>query len=733
MSFFLFLSFGFFSLITQIFLLRELSFLFIAHEISLAAGLSFWILWTGTGAVLPLKSEPFGKLLSKDFSGFLLPAFSALIMSLFIIPVRYSSFFIQSGVIPGFFEMLWLTAFLTLIPGVFNGLCIHILMTPLPEQAAKLPSELPACSGRSGSGVKGNAGSFYILETSGAVIAGFLTTAYLGFFPEFSILKAQICAGVLFLIVLFAHEKPKTIFKTAFSLICLALLVFAAKSDKRSMLYPHEPEHLHSIIQTPYSRILVIEKNSQKTFIENGFVSAHYPDIEGNEEPVHIPALSVKKPEKILVSGSKGLFFAEQIVKHKPQTLDLLEIDAAKALEFSRIIKISTASYNLIARDLREFIRENTGHKQYDLIMQAIPEPINGLTNKFFTREFFKEIKNIMSEHGVLSFQIPYSQTYLAPQQLFFSACVLNTLKEEFKNIHFSLGRHLTVMASKSKMEINPQTLAARYEKRKIKNKAVIPRLFPFYLDHYRMQWFNANLAKTKNAGINADFHPLSYFYMWKIWLSMFVSPKFFLASAALLIILLTLAIKLAKSSPVWIKQPETCGIFALGFWAMAFEVIILFIFQIHTGQVYWKMGMLFSSFMTGTACGGLIFRKTASSRNLYLILMSALAIISSIAGYAAVEKTQILNANMLLATSAACLTFAGAITGGFFVTAVGFGRTDSRRIYAADMYGSFAGGFLTSSILIPLSGIKTSMLLTAIPCFASILLFVVYPRAKEG
>ena len=42
----IFLLFGFYSLLAQVLLLREVAQLFTAHELSLAAALAAWLLWT---------------------------------------------------------------------------------------------------------------------------------------------------------------------------------------------------------------------------------------------------------------------------------------------------------------------------------------------------------------------------------------------------------------------------------------------------------------------------------------------------------------------------------------------------------------------------------------------------------------------------------------------------------------------------------------------------------------
>ena len=154
----MFLLFGFYSLLAQALLLREIAQVFTAHELSLAAALACWLLWTAAGVRLGARPAD-----GRAFSlGCIIFAVSA---PLNLLLARLAPGLLPGMSQPGLFTMLAGSALLCLPAGLANGYAAGAAMRlPAGRQAAT-----PAF--------------FYAAEAAGAAAAGLFTVFYYRYFP----------------------------------------------------------------------------------------------------------------------------------------------------------------------------------------------------------------------------------------------------------------------------------------------------------------------------------------------------------------------------------------------------------------------------------------------------------------------------------------------------------------------------------------------------------------------
>jgi len=60
---------------------------------------------------------------------------------------------------------------------------------------------------------------------------------------------------------------------------------------------------------------------------------------------------------------------------------------------------------HIFYQDGRAFLKET--RKRYDMIILNLPEPATAQINRFYTKEFFLEAREKLTEKGVLSFLVP--------------------------------------------------------------------------------------------------------------------------------------------------------------------------------------------------------------------------------------------------------------------------------------------------------------------------------------
>ncbi len=673
---------GLFSLLTQVFVLKELSDLLTAHEAALGLGLSAWLLWTAAGLALALKTPALARIL-EGVKGFL----SACIVFTFasgasLILLRKAGFLLKPGLAPGLLELILYSFLLTLPAALAGGVC---LARGLSEKRLE----------------------FYRAEGFGAAAGGLLTLLYAVYFPgtdPLFILGAAAPALILAAPGIPFHGVRKS---APAALACL--LFFGGARLKPPFSLPPWFTDASDYARTTGSRLAVIDSGAQKTFIDDGAVLAQMPLTEQAEIAVQLPLLAHNKPERILFIGPAGLLLAGEAKKHRPKEITVSDPDRFRT---AFILEQTAPGYERPAierADARLLLKAR--RKTYDLIFQTVPEPLNAAANRFFTVEFFREAGDALKKGGILAFTLPFSENYLPPERAYFAASILASAAAVFKHVKLAPGGTLIVLASDSPIDLAPETLARRCEARKIKNIYATPTAFPFLLDPYRRAWAGTMLGKIKDPPLNTDLNPIAYFYLWKMWLAMFVSPGTLTGLALMAAAFVLLLSRLPRPAQL-IKNRKSAGVFLTGFWAMGFEVAGLFMFQTASGQLTWKLGMLFAGFMAGSAAGGRVFKSFPCRAARVGAVLLGLALTAGLYAFAPRLGT--------LAPAASFPLFMGLLFGGgvvlgaYFAAASGPEEDGITRLYYSDLLGAALGAFIFSAAIIPLAGLRASLLWAA-------------------
>ena len=707
---------GLFSLLTQVFALKELSGLLTAHEAALGLGLSAWLLWTAAGLALALKTPALARLLEGP-KGFL----SACVLFAFasganLIILRKAGVLLKPGLAPGLLEMIVFSFLLTLPAALAGGAC---LARGLSEKRL----------------------AFYRAEGFGAAAGGLLTLLYAVFFPSTDPLLIVGLAALA--LILSAPGVPLTNAGKLAAAASVGLLFFSGTRMKPPFAIPPYFAGASACARTTGSRMAFLESVGQKTFIEDGAVLAQLPLPEQAEISVQLPLLTHDDPESILFIGPAGLLLSGEAQKHHPKSVTISDPD-----RFRTAFILERAGpgpeHALIERtDARLLLKAR--RQTYDLIFQTVPEPLNAAANRFFTLDFFRDAGAALKKGGILVFTLPFSENYLPPERAYFAASILASADAVFKHIELAPGGTLTVLASNSVIDLAPGTLTRRYDRRKIKNLYAAPSAFPFLLDPYRRTWARSALGKIKNPPLNTDLNPVAYFYLWKMWLAMFVSPGTLTGLAlisAVFALLLSQCLRRCRIKSLWpsdgrlprpaelLKNKETAGVFLAGFWAMGFEVVCLFMFQTASGQLTWKLGMLFSGFMAGSAAGGRVLRSFPRPTARAGALILALTLTAGLYTYA--SRLGALAPAISFPLFMGLLFGGGAALGGYFAAATDENEGGVPRLYYSDLLGAALGAFVFSAAIIPLAGLRASLLWAAAALMTGLLLTIPLPSKRK-
>jgi spermidine synthase len=664
---------GFFSLLAQVFVLKELSGLLAAHEAALGLGLSAWLLWTAAGMMLPAS-------LAAGRSGGAFFFYACVLFTAAagadLILIRNAGFLLKPGLLPGLFQLITLSFLLPLPAALANGVS---LARGLSEKRL----------------------GFYRADALGAAGGGVLTLAYALYFPGADPLLILGAAAVA--LVLSAPGAVNSAVRTAAAILIAALFLAGARLAPPFAL-PGAFKDAASYARASGSRLAMLEADGQKTFIEDGAVLAQFPPSEQAGIFAHLPLLAHNKPREILFTGPGGIFLAAEAEKHHPDSIMIADPDRFRAAFLLNSSGVAPGFAKIERTDARALL--GSGGK-YDLIFQTVPEPLNAAANRFFTKEFFLEAAAALKKGGILAFTLPFSENYLPAERAYLAASVLASASPAFKYMERIPCGTLLVLASDSPIDLTPAVLAGRYELRKLRTPYTAPANLPFLLDPNRRQWALAALGKIKTPPMNEDLNPAAYFYLWKMWLTMVVSPGELTGLALLAIALLAAAGRLLKPGGP-LRSRESAGVFLAGAWAMGFEMVALFMFQNHSGQLSWKLGMLFAAFMAGSAAGA--GAAEIFSRGLARALALALAFALTGGLYICAPRLAGFGLTGLFLIFMGFIFSGGAALGAYFAAAAG-ADGEAVKLYYSDLLGAALGGFVFSAALIPLAGLRAALI----------------------
>lgn len=751
---------------TQALLVRELMVSFAGNELSIGLVLGSWLLLEALGSAL------LGRLTSRVKEGRTAYVCLQILLALILVPMLYAALNLRRlvGAVPGQglgLPTIFLSSFLLLTPvGLIDG----AMFVAGCKMAALAHSDSSAAVRR-----------VYIGEAIGGIVGGFAFTYCLA--PYCHSVQIVLFLGVLNLasatsLLLLPLPNPAAKGRSGSRLrpsplapaILLAVmmgLLFTPVADRlhRDLVARQWPGfELAFYENSPYGNVAAIRQGEQITFLENGapILSAPVPDVAVVEEMVHLPMLFVPQPRRALVlSGGLGGVIGE-LLKYPLERIDYAELDpllihAVASLPTSLTqaelsaprLHVEPVDGRLLVRRLAALSSSSAeGNKQaaYDLILINLPYPTTLQVNRFYTVEFWRTVRSLLAEDGVLAFQLPGSLSYLSPAMRDLHNSLYLTLAQVFAHVRpIPDDMTLWLATPSAALETLPtETLVSRWQTRGVSASLITPFHIRLKLDERHLEWFWGALRAGRSVTVNRDLRPSGVLYGLEYWNEVFsptLVPYFALLrrvslpALAVPIVLLVLGGAIAVRSPRGKPfSPIASAIATTGFAGMAADLLILFAFQVFYGYVYQYVGLLVAAFMGGLSLGGwMMGREGRSHENagwprerrrllrleggllvFWLVLPVVLTLLHGITqrgGGSTIVGPALLALNAL----------AGFLVGAQFPLANRIYRRAHPEVvgtagllYAADLTGACAAAVLVSVALLPTLGIVQTCLLVA-------------------
>ncbi|MDD5556857.1 MAG: hypothetical protein PHN82_06355 [bacterium] len=723
---------GSFTVVAQVTFLREFLVVFLGNELCLGVVFSSWFLGFALGAAAAARparraraGEPLFPLVVSALL-FLAPAVVLLIRAsrllLAVPPGEY---------IP--FARLLLAA-----------LCLIVPFSFLVGFAFPFACLLALAGERRG--VR-NVGLAYVLDAVGCLAGGSIFSfALVGRVPPLPILIGW--AAALFAVLALgagpAGRRRAAALAVAVAACAAALASGAARRlDEWSVrvrwrsLNPDMPLLLST--DTRYENIAVARRNGQFDLFGNGQYYFSFPDPYGAAAAAHMIMTQHPSPGRVLLIGGGAGGMARVFLEHGLDLLRYIELDPALIRiteeclgeEEARVFRLPQV--RLSHGDGRRFIKE-TGER-FDMVVVNVPDPSTAMLNRFYTREFYREARAVLAPGGVLAARLSAPADYYGGEVASYVGSVYRTLRSVFPHVLVAPGEEHHFFASDSPAGATADlgALARRWAERGIATDAFTPH-------HYLIWWLPERVAFTRESleaaarvPLNTDLRPVTYYFNLIIWarhsgsavagalrvLERAGAGWFLAPLAALLLARLGWLLASGRRGARQTAFHALLAVGAMGFSAIALEIILIFAFQSIYGYAYQMMGLIVALFMAGLASGGYCSTRVVAHprrRTRPLLALAALALglyagivpsILRLVGASGARSEYVFAALILVTGFVAGLEFplAGAL---YERHAASIGRT-AARAGAADYLGACAGALLTGVVFVPLLGIAAA------------------------
>ncbi len=743
----IFVLIGAYSIAAQIYFIRELLVVFLGNELCIGIIFSGWFAGIGIGSCVG------GKIRKK--TDHVIPVFLVFVVLLCLLPFL---------LIP---VMRVVRAIFEVPPGGYASAAhiaaaTFISITPFSFMVGVV---FPlACRVLIGNSSRGSIeiGWVYIWESAGSLAGGIIISFLLiPMYPPMVVFAwgCLLIFSTSFLLACYVRQGSGFLKALLFFLSLVVLIVIIRGSPRDFDRYLEKlrwntfQTGLKLIVSrdSQYQNIVLAEAQEQYGIFGNGILSGTYPDEYQSALRAHFFLSEHPDPGRVLLIGGGITGFLKEMLKHPVKSVDYVELDP----EFVRIIypflkpgdkkAVKDRRVEVFHMDGRRFVKEAGG--KYDLVIVLTPDPSTALLNRFYTVDFFNEVRKILSDKGVLIIGMSSTANYISREIADYNGSLYAGLSNVFPFVMVVPGERNYFFAGTADglFTKDPGVLSMRYEKRNINTENFSPLLFEWLLQKDRIEFLENALTAKKDLHINTDFHPVTYFYNLVLWdmlsgekgeIGFFRDIKekgvwcFYIA--IVLIFLSGCMGFLVKNREIMIRFSCLWAIGTTGYAGMAMEMVLVFMFQSFFGYIYEKIGVVVALFMMGIAVGSLFMRRWLKrSQFVRFELLITLEII--IFAYAAaspfilslISKTANAGITPFFLTEYFyfVLIFVIALFTGMefplvchlLISSGCESGSTAGSVDAADHFGACFGSFLTGVVLLPLFGIQNTCFFIAL------------------
>lgn len=669
---------GYISGTVQIIFLREILNLSGGYEIAAGTVFACWILVSALGAKLA------GKVRNTNTVTLIAILPLASIFSL-IIYIILSKILIEEGVTPGIIYTLIITL-ISLIPFCFLS---GYLFVRLSYYANRETSLLP--------------GNSFAIETTGSMIAGMLVTLLSGnILGNFQILIAAILVYYI-IFLLTGRSRFRRLLAIIASFCVVAVIIFKPDTYIRNILL--SSVKVINSIDSKYGNIALSEYKGEESVFYNHRLIDYEQDEKQREEDIHYAMVQNDKPEDILIiSGGIDKHIQEVLKYGSVKSITYLERDPELiACTRDTTIEYPQADVTIVNDDAFRYIRRSKS--KFDVIISLLPEPDNIVTNRFFTHEYFLDLKEILNSDGIFMLKAGTSSSYISEQESGFLSTIYNSLNGVFSYILPIKGESFYLLCSDVRLKTAIPELISE---RSIENTYVNS----YYLNNEIIKFNSEQASAVIDSSLQKNLldKPVAVFYNQKHQLEKTGSSRLIVIVIICLLLLV----------PFFTGDNSARTMYSTSLNLAGTEIMALILIQSTAGNFYQLAGLLIAVAMGGLAIG------SSSKLNIGMKLIDMMsALLGLLAVLFALLSPSILtirNVSIPVIISLLLVIIPAVIAGYYYRRKTESGNSSSiiSGIYFADLCGAALGFMVIAGILVPMYGIKMTFYILAFINFAS-------------
>ncbi|MBM4025449.1 MAG: spermine synthase [Planctomycetes bacterium] len=811
------LTLGFVSQVGQVLLLRELLMVFHGNELSIGIILAAWMGWVGIGSAL-------GAILVE--AGKKTPAAAGLPTVLPSYPPTFlPSFLVSAGLGPALLVTIFLIrrlrGFFALGPGAYLSLgditvSSFVLMAPVCLLLG-LQFVLLSRLWRQTDGVAdtSGAGKTYIGEAAGNVLGGVLFTfvmvRHLNSFQSALVAGLLMPGAVLWLTrvkqdkkagggraVLGSYLPPllTSCLPTFIVVLLAAGGIWAVLGHLDVWAYRIQWRHFapqHRLVEThrsKYGNIAIVQRDDQYSFFQSGHLifstagpETNVPCLEEQDAAVlaHFALVQHEQPRRVLLLGGGLRGTLGAIVRHPVEQIDYIELDEVLTRVARPYVAESTRAaltdprVRLLHGDGRLFVKQ-AGQK-YDLVIVDVPDPATAVLNRYYTQEFFRQVRRRLHPDGVLVIGAVSTPGLRGTAVVNRNATLYHTLRSVFPSVLPVGGRFLFYAAGDASGQISAdaQVLGQRYLQRDIQTEGFSHHHFALLLEPSqlrRVNWilrhhgrnpdahragpqagplFPEPVAQQQRAEerlppvrsrffINSDFKPIGYYYTLMFWghltraghkevfSSLLRIEPWWILPVVGLLLGTSVTLRMADGTRARRRGAYYAVLVAVattGLSTMTLQIALLFSFQSTYGFVYEMVGLIVAIFMAGLALGTAFTHRYVADKanpNTLAMVQLSMAVLASLIAVVLPGVAQVESAALVLVLFSLLTFGAGWLNGVDFPLAAECCRALTRRaeraagtVYAVELFGGCLGAAVASAVVAPVLGFGACCWLAAI------------------
>ncbi len=751
-------SYGLFTIAAQSLLFREFITTFEGNDISVGIFFGSWLLWIGLGALLVYRARTFAEKLLDNVEILLLDYLPAFAIQLILIIQARELAGIESYALLPIRTILLLSIVVNAPVSIITGMLFPILCRWVHPVRNSIEAEHPT-KGKISNGVQREqelpVSHVYIIEAAGSFVGGLGVTVLLGLGVSlarvFFILALILSSSVFLAQLAKARQSSDPVLKKSAKikaqlvllvplcvLFCLGIgvdktLMRYVRVVKWTKLLPKEA--LVGSFQTAQAEYLYGIYQGQWIAIREGSVCEALPDESTAGRIAAIGLCQNPDTKNVLVIGS-GLGLCREFLR-LPQIehITWAHCDNEYMQEVNRFIppelKISDERFHQPAGDVRPLLGRKK--RYYDLVILNLPDATSSVLNRYYTLEFYHQVKESLRPNGVLGVRIAGGENIMGTELINLGASTKLTLEKVFSQLVLTPGEDTWFIASDSKnLTGDPGTLRDRFATIESGADVLAPdALLSVYLpDRAAAALENYSGADLpEKLLINHDSRPLTHLY------SLLLAAKQSGAPSTKLVKHLALAGPLAFLVPVLVLMvlrvfyilktsqqgnpssfDSTFLVFSAGWIGIGVVIVLMYLYQTKFGSLYLHIGVISSVFMVGLTTGAILIRHLLVGKRkvrleilLFTVILVHTLILAAVAFWPAEQWTHLI--------FAAAFILCGLCTGSYFPlaarqladSAFETGQAGSK-LETADHIGASVGGLLTGLALVPVLGTRVTL-----------------------